>query len=359
MRAFLEMFRGGRVPYAVREDFERKIGQDRFDAILKRGLIHEGPISDTYPSRIATTAILKVTKNYPGAGRPYQAVSTSPKIKSPVLTEEQVRLWVASVPRLHKLIQDVLDIQPKRYPTRFSDENFIWLGHTLWEGTTRDVVLIEDLTWTARTALDRLHRSPLMTLALAFTRSEFVPPEDFVFDGPGGVTLRFLEDLLLVQDGNIVRADERVVVPPCAVEVPEFECNDTGVIQVLAERECNELRIERRDFDMYIDRESGGPNHGLVGYTNERGKFIEDKRTLAQVDTAIQLIAAKGSEVPLRQLRAISEYENPRWHFNRARNGLDVMYKRNHWRSFHEESVGAFVFRPPPGLRYLVIRRRS
>ena len=128
----------------------------------------------------------------------------------------------------------------------------------------------------------------------------------------------------------------------------------------ISESQYHEIIARRRDYDLLIDLvEPLGRGRWMVVKRDEGGEAVELALEYKGVAALARLVERR---VPLRPAEMESlDVEQPCRLIERARAGADVRVGRYQWRSFHTltelgERDKRYVFRPPAGFRYAVLR---
>ena len=368
MRAFWEQFRGGFIAQ-VREEFEQKFGADLFGALVHLGFLREGDESLRYPADgdRGRDCYLNVGECPPGVyGGPYFGDPVCDCCDPRVLQAWQVSEWDAEMMAIFRCLRRLYDVRYRAYPQQGPDV-FKCLGDRGSGAGLSDVIWMPELTHETSLQLVNRHLDGIRTLALVCCRPLDVSRDALrTLESSEVVSLEFLSETLVLEDGEVMRRmlDAERIVEPGAFE---FEClmrGEDGHLEIVptTRDDCDRYRVRRHEFGTYIDLLSGSATQGVAGFRDGDGKFQQLPNVpMRRLEACAQIIEADGAEVPLRKLKSLADVAlaNRRWHVSEGRKTCDFKKPgtKSSWRSFREPSPGVFVFEPPEGVTYLVIRR--
>jgi hypothetical protein len=372
VRRFLQALQGGVLPDGIISELVTRIGKPAFGALIAEGVLVRGDRATTYPCPGGGSECPRDVVENPGDPEfPFVAVPPGPEICCPSvrLTEADLETKRTSRSALVKLISRLFRVDgPANLDTAIF-RHAHRLGRSRWGGIERDVLLCTNLSGSeavghllARKAM----RQP--TLILAHARTRYTSPEIAAHFGRGEVVeVAFLEDCLAIEDGRVVTREPAVlgVAEPVATYAlqPELFC---VVIDQDGRREVDEatyrdVAARMMSCDLFLDLLSTvRAGRYRSGYSDEHRAFVETSLTPQQAWAYAELVE-KRKPTRAGELATLSDFGASHKQVEAARRAVDLKLSRKKWRSTEliagvDASANRYLFKPPPGLRFVVIR---
>lgn len=379
---FLEEVVAGGCHQQRPRDLERTYGAAFVEALTKLDLLIPGGCAQTIPS-----PDFEQPGEWEVVANPNEDDFDHPRLARPIdgpagigvfLRDDELRTVKLSLRRFGELVRAALRIQGQADWARPVFPNAHRLGQVEWSGMTREALLCTDLNGPAPALHLQLRQTRcLPTLVLTPTQTRWMRPEVQSLVGAGLVTVAFLDELLAMERGKLVRTPraealqgltslcERPTEYCSSIQskrVDEIYCRclDAEGEHALTQTEYQQLLSAISTCDLALDltqtREAG--RH--PAWRREAGASIEGSVTPQQGAAFAELMEAQR---PLRpaQLKALHGTLHPERQIEAARRALDGRLGRYEWRATklikgESPEAAQYWFKPPENLRWVLLR---
>ena len=372
MRRFLRALQGGELPSDLHSELRQRIGEPAFEALIAEGVLVRGDRATTYPCPGGGSECPRDVVENPGdPDFPFVAVPPGPELCCPSvrLTEADLETKRTSRPDLIKLISRLFDIEGPANTTTEVFRHAHRLGRSRWGGVEREVLLCTNLNGSeavGHLAARQAMRQP--TLVLAHARTRYTSHEaESRFRRGGVVEVLFLEDCLAIEEGRVILREPVAtgVAEPMATydiaQEPFCVLIDKDGRREIDEATYRDLTSRMTSYDLFIDLLSTvSAGRYRSGHTDEEGVFVETSLTQQQA------WGRAGREAPAHASRRARRPERLRRYkqVESARRAVDLKLGHSKWRSTElithgDRASKEFLFKPPDGLRFAVLRPMS